>query len=112
MRTYGSMTRELLALRDWLVSLGVTRVGMEATGVYWKPVFYLLEDIIAECSLINPHDLKRRRGRKTDASDAEWICEMVVQGLVAPSFVSPSPWPPPRPTAGKPPTQISPRSPT
>lgn len=91
-RTYTTMTRELLMLRDWLVEQQVTRVGMEATGVYWKPVFYLLEDAIAECWLINPQHLKqRRRGRKSDVIDAEWICQMVEHGLVAPSLVPPPP---------------------
>jgi transposase len=92
LRSYGTMTRQLLLLRDWLVELGVTRVGMEATGVYWKPVFYLLEDVIEQCWLVNPQQLKhRRRGRKTDVVDADWICEMVEHGLVAPSLVPPPP---------------------
>jgi transposase len=91
-RTYTTMTRELLMLRDWLVELGVTRVGMEATGVYWKPVFYLLEDAVDECWLLNPQHVKaRRRGRKTDVIDAEWICQMTEHGLVAPSLVPPPP---------------------
>jgi transposase len=92
LRTYSTMTRDLLALRDWLVDQGVTRIGMEATGVYWKPVFYLLEDAVEQCWLVNPQHLKqRRRGRKTDVIDAEWICQMVERGLVAPSFVPPPP---------------------
>lgn len=91
-RTYTTMTRELLMLRDWLVELGVTRVAMEATGVYWKPVFYLLEDAIGECWLLNPQHVKaRRRGRKSDVIDAEWICQMAEHGLVAPSLVPPPP---------------------
>jgi transposase len=91
-RTYTTMTRELLMLRDWLVELKVARAGMEATGVYWKPVFYLLEDAVEECWLLNPQHVKaRRRGRKTDVLDAEWICQMVEHGLVAPSLVPPPP---------------------
>lgn len=91
-RSYATMTRDLLALRDWLVAEGVTRVGMEATGVYWKPVFYLLEDVIGECWLLNPQHVKqRRRGRKSDVIDAGWICQMVEHGLVAPSLVPPPP---------------------
>jgi len=91
-RTYPTMTRELLALRDWLLAEGVTRAAMEATGVYWKPVFYLLEDVIGECWLLNPQHVKqRRRGRKSDVIDAEWICQMAEHGLVAPSFVPPMP---------------------
>jgi transposase len=92
LRSYGTMTRQLLLLRDWLVEQGVTRVGMEATGVSWKPVFYLLEDVIEQCWLVNPQHVKqRRRGRKTDVVDAEWICQMVEHGLVAPSLVPPPP---------------------
>jgi transposase len=91
-RTYTTMTRELLALRDWLVAEQVSRVGMEATGVYWKPVFYLLEEVIDECWLLNAQHVRaRRRGRKSDVIDAEWICQMVEHGLVAPSFVPPPP---------------------
>jgi transposase len=92
LRSYATMTRQLLLLRDWLVELGVTRVAMEATGVYWKPVFYLLEDVIDECWLVNPQHVKqRRRGRKTDAVDAEWICQLAEHGLLAPSLVPPPP---------------------
>jgi transposase len=92
LRTYGTMTRQLLLLRDWLVELGVTRVAMEATGVYWKPVFYLLEDVIEQCWLVNPQHVKqRRRGRKTDVVDAEWICQLAEHGLVGPSLVPPPP---------------------
>ena len=91
-RTYPTMTRELLMLRDWLIEEKVTRVGMEATGVYWKPVFYVLEDAVDECWLLNPQHVKaRRRGRKTDVIDAEWICQMTEHGLVAPSLVPPVP---------------------
>jgi transposase len=92
LRSYGTMTRQLLMLRDWLVEQGVTRVAMEATGVYWKPVFYLLEDVIEQCWLVNPQHVKqRRRGRKTDVVDADWICELAEHGLIAPSLVPPPP---------------------
>ena len=64
-RTFKTMTADLLALRDWLVALGVTLVGMESTGVYWKPVFYVLEDDI-ECWLLNARHLRNVPGRKTD----------------------------------------------
>jgi transposase len=91
-RSYGTMTRQLLLLRDWLVEMGVTRVGMEATGVYWKPVFYLLEDVIEQCWLVNPQHVKqRRRGRKTDVVDADWICQLAEHGLITPSLVPPPP---------------------
>lgn len=64
-RTFRTMTVDLMALRDWLVALGVTLVGMESTGVYWKPVFYVLEDDI-ECWLLNARHLRNVPGRKTD----------------------------------------------
>jgi transposase len=87
-RTFGTTTRELLALRDWLASYGVTVVGMESTGVFWKPVYYVLEDDL-ECWLLNAQHLRNVPGRKTDVKDAEWICQLVEHGLVRPSFVPP-----------------------
>jgi transposase len=89
-RTFKTMTADLLALRDWLVAMGVTRVGMESTGVYWKPVFYILEDGM-ECWLLNARHLRNVPGRKTDVQDAQWICQLVEHGLVRPSFVPPKP---------------------
>jgi transposase len=86
--SFRTFTADLLALRDWLVSLGVTRVGMEATGVYWKPVFYVLEDV-TECWLLNARHMANVPGRKTDVADAEWITQLVEHGLVRPSFVPP-----------------------
>ncbi|HZY57928.1 MAG TPA: IS110 family transposase [Rubrobacteraceae bacterium] len=86
--TFATTTRQLLRLRDWLAEHGVTRVGMESTGIYWKPVFYLLEGDF-ECWLINAQHLHHVPGRKTDVRDAEWICELVEFGLVRPSFVPP-----------------------
>lgn len=70
---FATFTDELLALRDWLVGLGVTRVGMEATGVYWKPVFYALESSV-ESWLLNARHMHNVPGRKTDMADADWIC--------------------------------------
>jgi len=87
-RTFGTTTRSLLALRDWLAACGVTVVGMESTGVYWKPVYYVLEDDF-EPWLLNAHHLKAVPGRKTDVKDAEWICQLVEHGLVRASFVPP-----------------------
>jgi transposase len=89
-RTFSSTTQGLLALRDWLSSFGVTVVGMESTGVYWKPVYYLLEAEF-ECWLLNAQHLKNVPGRKTDVKDAEWIAQLVEHGLVRPSFVPPKP---------------------
>jgi transposase len=89
-RTFSTMTDGLLALRDWLCAHGVRVVGMESTGAYWKPVDYLLEDEL-ECWLLNAHHLRNVPGRKTDVSDAAWICQLVEHGLVRPSFVPPRP---------------------
>jgi transposase len=85
---FGTTTPDLLALRDWLTGFGITLVGMEATGVYWKPPFYVLEDAI-ECWLLNAHHLRNVPGRKTDMADAAWIAELIEHGLVKPSFVPP-----------------------
>jgi len=89
-RTYTSMTNDLLAMRDWLVAQGVTVVGMEATGAYWKPVFYLLEADM-EVQLLNARHMRNVPGRKTDVADSEWIAKLVEHGLVRPSFVPPEP---------------------
>jgi transposase len=87
---FSAFTVDLLALRDWLAAHGVTRLGMEATGVYWKPVFYVLEDMF-ECWLLNARHMRNVPGRKTDMADAEWICRLVEHGLVRASFVPPPP---------------------
>jgi transposase len=87
-RSFATTTQGLLTLLDWLRSWGVTLVGMESTGVYWRPVYYLLEDHM-ECWLLNAQHLRNVPGRKTDVKDAEWICQLVEHGLVRPSFVPP-----------------------
>jgi transposase len=87
-RSFATTTQGLLVLLDWLRSYRVTLVGMESTGVYWRPVFYLLEDHM-ECWLLNARHLRNVPGRKTDVMDAEWICQLVEHGLVRPSFVPP-----------------------
>src|SRR5215218_11398062 len=87
---FSTATSELLALRDWLKGLGVTDVAMEATGVYWKPVYYLLEDDF-ELWLVNAQHVKNVPGRKTDVQDAQWLCRLLEQGLVRASFVPPKP---------------------
>jgi transposase len=89
-RVFSTMTRDLLAMKDWLIEQGVTLVGMEATGVYWKPVFYVLEDAM-ECWLLNARHMKTVPGRKTDVADSEWIAKLLEHGLVRPSFVPPQP---------------------
>jgi len=89
-RTFGTFTAELLQLRDWLVEQRVTLVGMESTGVFWKPVYYLLEDVV-ECWVVNAQHMRNVPGRKTDVADAVWSAQLVEHGLVRPSFVPPPP---------------------
>src|SRR3954447_22248025 len=87
-RTFRSTLAGLAELAGWLADAGVTLVGMEATGVYWKTVFQALEERF-ECWLLNAHHLRNVPGRKTDVKDSEWICQLVQHGLVRPSFVPP-----------------------
>jgi transposase len=87
---FTTTTPGLLVLRDWLVALGVTRIGMESTGVYWKPPYYMLEDAM-EVWLLNARHMRNIPGRKTDVADASWICQLIEFGLVRPSFVPPAP---------------------
>jgi transposase len=89
-RTFATTTRGLVTLADWLASYGVTLVGMESTGCYWKPVYYLLEERF-ECWLLNPRHLRNVPGRKTDVADSAWICQLLEHGLVRASFVPPRP---------------------
>jgi transposase len=86
--TFGTMTPDLLVLRDWLQAYGVTHVALESTGVYWKPVYYVLEDTF-QLLLINMRDLKRVPGRKTDVKDSEWLAQLLECGLLRASFVPP-----------------------
>jgi len=85
-REFATTTAGLLTLADWLRSWAVTVVGMEATGVYWRAVFYLLEDEF-DCRLYNAAHLRHVPGRKSDVQDAEWGCQLVEHGLVRPSLV-------------------------
>jgi transposase len=87
-QSFGTTTSDLLKLNDWLMSYAVTVVGMESTGVYWKPVYTLLEAEF-ECWLLNAQHLRNVPGRKTDVADAAWIAQLVAHGLVRPSFVPP-----------------------
>jgi transposase len=89
-RTFGTMTADLLALTDWLNALAVEQVALESTGVYWRPVFNLLEadhPII----LVNAQHLKAVPGRKTDVKDSEWLADRLRHGLVKASFIPPQP---------------------
>lgn len=89
-RTFATTTKALLELRQWLIEEKVTLVGMESTGDYWKPVYYLLEGVVG-CWLVNPQHIKTVPGRKSDVSDAAWIAQLIEYGLVRPSFVPPPP---------------------
>lgn len=85
-RTFGTMTADLLALADWLAERRVTHVAMESTGVYWKPVYNILEEAF-EVLLANAQHIKALPGRKTDVQDAEWIADLLRHGLVRGSFI-------------------------
>jgi transposase len=89
-RSFGAMTADLLALGDWLAEHGVEHVAMESTGVYWKPVWHLLEGRF-RLMLVNAHHIKQVPGRKTDVKDCQWIAELLQFGLLRPSFVPPPP---------------------
>ncbi|MBM3749303.1 MAG: IS110 family transposase [Acidobacteria bacterium] len=90
LRTFGTFTRDLLALADWLKQNAVTHVAMEATGIYWRPVWAVLESQF-EQMLVNPQHIKAVPGRKTDAKDCEWIADLLQHGLLRGSFVPPTP---------------------
>ncbi len=88
--TFGTTTTALLALSDWLGEQGVTHVAMEATGVYWKPVWHVLDGSF-ELVLANAMHIKNVPGRKTDVNDATWIADLLAHGLIRASFVPPTP---------------------
>jgi len=92
LRTFGTTTRELVALHAWLLSQGCTHVAMESTGVYWKPVYAVLEaEGALEIVVANAQHVKKVPGRKTDVKDAEWIADLLCHGLLRSSFVPPKP---------------------
>jgi transposase len=90
LRTFGTMTPDLLALADWLAGLGVEQVALESTGVYWRPVFNVLEEG-RTVLLVNPQHAKAVPGRKTDVKDAEWLADLLRHGLLRASFIPPAP---------------------
>lgn len=87
-RTFGTMTALLLALADWLLEAGVTHVAMESTGVYWKPIYHVLEGQF-ELLLVNAQHIKQVPGRKTDVKDCAWIAQLLQHGLLKSSLVPP-----------------------
>src|SRR5262250_347463 len=88
-RTFGTTTKDLLALSEWLASQGCTHVAMEATGVYWKPVWHILSDGDVTLVLANAAHVKNVPGRKTDVNDATWLADLLAHGLIRGSFVPP-----------------------
>ena len=89
-RTFGTMTADLLELADWLKQQGVRHAAMESTGVYWKPIWHVLESSL-DLVLVNAAHAKQVPGRKTDVKDAQWIAQLHQYGLLKPSFVPPAP---------------------
>jgi transposase len=89
-RTFGTTTPDLLELLDWLCEWNLTHVSMESTGDYWKPVFNILEGSF-EVWLVNAQHVKHVSGRKTDVKDSEWLAELMLHGLLKPSFIPPKP---------------------
>jgi transposase len=89
-KTFSTMTADLLALKDWLESNECTHVAIESTGVYWKPVFNILEGSL-HIILANARDIKNVPGRKTDVKDCEWIADLLRFGLIKASFIPPKP---------------------
>src|SRR3989449_9337859 len=89
-RSFGTTTQELLALSDWLTAHGCTHVAMEATGVYWKPVWHVLEGHV-ELVLANAAHIRNVPGRKSDVNDATWIADLLAHGLIRASMVPPTP---------------------
>ena len=87
-RTFSTMTDDLLKLRDWLVANDCTQVAIESTGVYWRPVFNILEGAV-EVMLVNAREAKGLKARKTDVIDAEWLADLLRHGLLRPSFIPP-----------------------
>jgi transposase len=87
-RTFSTVTHALRALAEWLLAEGVTHVAMESTGVFWKPVFNILEDRFIVL-LVNAHHMKQVPGRKTDVKDCEWIAQLLQHGLLRASFIPP-----------------------
>jgi hypothetical protein len=85
-RTFGTMTEDLLQLVDWLTAAGCTHLAMESTGVYWKPLYNLVEGTL-EVLVVNAQHIKQVPGRKTDVQDCEWIADLLRHGLLRPSFI-------------------------
>jgi len=90
-RTFPTTTEELLKLSSWLAEQGITHIGMEATGVYWKPVWHILSDGDFQLTLANAAHVKNVPGRKADVNDAQWLADLMAHGLITASFVPDEP---------------------
>jgi transposase len=90
-RTFATTTANLIALSEWLTESKCTHAAMEATGVYWKPVWHILSDEDFELVLANAAHIKNVPGRKSDVKDADWISDLLAHGLIRPSFVPDGP---------------------
>ena len=99
--TFDTTTPGLRALSAWLAEAGCTHVAMEATGVYWKPVWHVLSDGDFGLILANAAHVKNVPGRKTDVNDAEWLAELLAHGLIRSNFVPPAPRSPPTGATGR-----------
>ena len=88
-RSFKTFTSSLNELKEWLLSNGVTHVAMESTGVYWKPVYKILEGSIPNVWIVNARHIKNVPGHKTDKMDSEWICKLLLAGLLKPSYIPP-----------------------
>ncbi|SEG29720.1 IS110 family RNA-guided transposase [Parabacteroides chinchillae] len=88
-RSFGTFTSSLNELKEWLLSNNVTHVAMESTGVYWKPVYKVLEGFIPNVWIVNARHIKNVPGHKTDKMDSEWICKLLLAGLLKPSYIPP-----------------------
>ena len=88
-RTFSTFTRSLILLKEWILSLGITHVAMESTGIYWKPVFNILEDPNLTILIVNARHIKYVPGHKTDKKDSAWIAKLLLAGLLKGSFVPP-----------------------
>jgi len=88
-REFGTFTSSLTELRDWLLEQGITHVAMESTGVYWKPVYHVLEPTGMKVWIVNARHIKYVPGHKTDKKDSAWLCKLLLAGLLKPSYIPP-----------------------
>jgi len=88
-KEFGTFTSSLTELRDWLLEHGITHVAMESTGVYWKPVYHILEPTGMKVWIVNARHVKYVPGHKTDKKDSSWLCKLLLAGLLKPSYIPP-----------------------